>query len=305
MATNTNTTTYLLESLKRRGMLPSTDEALDTDDYLAFGNEELQTEVVQALLSVREEYLLSKIPYDQTLTASQSQYPVAPRAVAGKVRQVLSSLNSSGYTPLARLEPESAWDSTAGAVSGYKFEGNYITVVGTPSSTGGTLRQNYYMRPNRLVATSAVGQVSSFDTGTGVVTFASTRPSTFTTSERYDFVKGTPGFECLAIDKSISGTGGSTVTFSTSDLPSSLAVGDYVCLAGESPIPQVPVELHPFLSQRIVCRALDAIGDPKASKAEAVADRLRARAISLLAQRDESARRPIINPYGPGWRSRR
>lgn len=295
MAANPYTTTYLLASLRRRGMIPSTDEALATADFLAFADEELQTEVVQVLLAAREEYLVSKIPYDQTIVSGTTTYAIPPRAIGGKLRQVLTVDSNGDECPLTRVEPEHS-----GSDAGYMFEGNTIELTSTQIT--GTLRQTYFMRPNRLVATTAVGLISAINTGTGVITC--NVPSTFTTSERFDFVKGTPGFECLAIDKTPSAVGGASITFSTSDLPSGLAVGDYVCLAGESPIPQIPVELHPFLSQRIVVRALEALGDPKAAVAEKTADRLRARAVSLIAPRDQGARRVIINRNGPGIRGR-
>lgn len=276
-------------------MFPSTDEALATADFLAFADEELQTEVVQVLLAAREEYLVSKIPFDQTIVSGTTRYAMPPRAIGGRLRQVLISGTDGAYVPLPRVEPENSTDDV-----GYVFDGNSLVL--TDSTLTGTLRQTYFMRPNRLVATSAVGLITAINTGTGVVTC--NIPATFTTSERYDFVKGTPGFECSAIDLTASAVGGSTITFTAGDLPSSLAVGDYVCLAGESPIPQIPVELHPFLSQRVVVRALSAIGDAKREFAQQDADRLRARAVSLISPRDQGGKRPIINRFGPGFRGR-
>src|SRR5690606_8653031 len=64
--------------------------------------------------------------------------------------------------------------------------------------------------------------------------------------------------ECLGIDQTITGISGTTIEFSS--LPDELAVGDYVCLAGESPVPQIPVEFHALLAQEVVVKVLEALG---------------------------------------------
>jgi hypothetical protein len=50
------------------------------------------------------------------------------------------------------------------------------------------------------------------------------------------------------------------ITF-TSDLPTHLKVGDIVTLTEETIIPQIPLELHSMLAQRVALRCLDAMGD--------------------------------------------
>ena len=301
MATNQHTTTYLLASLKRRGMLPSTDEALNTADYLAFGDEELQDYVVPLLLSVREEYLKARTPFDQTTVSGTQTYLLPPRAIGGSVRDVLYSSNGTTFSPLSRLEPENTYSVTSGGTPfGYAFDGNYVALYPSPPS-GGTLRLPYFARPNRLVATSAVGLISAINTGSGVVTLSASCPSTFSTSETFDLVKGKQSFETLALDLTASAVGASSVTFTPANLPSALAVGDYVCLSQESPIPQVPVELHGLLAQRIVVRALEALGDGKVVKAEATAERMKKAVTGLLANRSQGSSRYVLNKNGPGW----
>ena len=44
---------------------------------------------------------------------------------------------------------------------------------------------------------------------------------------------------------------------------SDVAVGDYVCPAGQSPIPQIPYELHPVLMQLTASRVVGRLGDAK------------------------------------------
>jgi hypothetical protein len=52
-----------------------------------------------------------------------------------------------------------------------------------------------------------------------------------------------------------------TYTLPTTALPADFKVGDYISLAGECFIPQVPDEMHPILAQMVVTKIMEAIGD--------------------------------------------
>lgn len=294
------TTTGLLASLKRRGMLPSTTETLSTADFLAIATEELQTYVMKVLLAVREEYAVAT--YDLTLVQGTSTYVLPPRAIGGKLRNA-AVLDATGATssPLIRIQPEHVNTvSTQGSVAGYYIQGDDIIFTPVPSNAD-TVRLTYFRRPSALVTTTAVGLISGINTGTKVVSTAVFYPATFTTAQTYDFVRAVPPFKILAQDQAITNVTTNTLTF-TSALPTGLAVGDYVCLAGESAIPQIPVELHPLLSQRVVYKCLEALGDDKSVIAEQAADKMRLDMLTLITPRVEGASRPIINYSGPGFK---
>lgn len=293
------TTTGLLASLKRRGMIPSSDEALATSDFLAIADEELQTYIVPLLISVREEYLVTS----KDFTPDGSTYPIPPGAIGGKLRDVLISNGSGGFYALPRIEPERVenWGTTGGPV-GYKLEGNNVVLVPAATPTG-TLRMTFFRRPSHLVATSAVATITAINTGTSTAT-TNLNPSTFSTSQSFDFIKANPGFDALyesATATTATASGTSWIGSVLSSNTAGAAVGDYICLAGDSPVPQVPVELHALLSHRIVWRVLEALGDPKAAVAERTCDRLEKSVIKTLTPRVEGASRPIINYNGPGW----
>jgi hypothetical protein len=291
------TTTALLASLKRRGMLPSNSDTLSTADFLAIATEELQTYVFKLLMATREEFAVAT--YDLTLTSGTAAYKIPTRAVGGKLRNVASYDSSSGtLTPLLRLEPERITETAnTGSVSGYYLQGDDLVFVPTPGSAA-TIRITYFRRPSALVATSAVFTIT--EKGTSSV-LADTVPATFSTSETFDIVRCKPPFSILYQDLTVNTVGAHSITLATT-VPTDVAVGDYVCLAGESPVAQVPVELHPLLSQRTVYKCLEALGDEKAAVAEASADKMRADALTLLTPRVEGASRPIVNFYGPGFR---
>ena len=294
-------TTELLASVRRRAMIPSDREGMTTTDLLALATEELQTTVAAFLVSLNEEFLVSSV--DQAVTANSASYTIPERASGSALRQVLI-LDGTEYVPLSRVEPEREhyWGADSDDVGAYKLEDCDLTLVPTPTVSA-TLRLRYHRRPSKLVETSAVGTIQAINTGTKTVTFTSTNPSTFSTSQTFDLIGGTPPFKVLAIDQTATSVSGSDVTF-TNTLPSGLAVGDYVALATESPVPQVTSEVHPWLCQLTAARALEALGDAKGDKARAVADRMRNEVMALLTPRVVGSARPIINYHGPGWGGR-
>lgn len=311
MSTNYHTATYLLASLKRRGMLASSTESLTDTDFLAFMSDELRSYIVPWLLGVREEHLVTYA--DQSVTSGTASYDIPTRAIAGRLRDVLLADSAGNYYSLPRLEPEWIEDyGTAGAPAGYYLEANKVVLVPAPSSSG-TLRLKYFRRPGRLVAitdcvtitgiSSAGAGMYTITTGTGSV------PTTFTTGETYDVISGSPGFDTkgtdLSVNAVVTGTGG-TLTISSTFYDAALpAVGDFVCLVNESPVPQVPVEIHPLVAERGLVRALESLGDPKAPVAKAACDELERRLEKVLVPRVPGSSRIAINRHGVGFGTRR
>jgi hypothetical protein len=54
---------------------------------------------------------------------------------------------------------------------------------------------------------------------------------------------------------------GTTINFTTNDVPNTITIGDYICLSNECIIPQIPPDLHNGLAERTCARILAAIGD--------------------------------------------
>ena len=179
-----------------------------------------------------------------------------------------------------------------------------MVLVPSPSQSG-TLRLEYHRRPSALVTTSAVATISSINGARTVITTTATIPSTIVSGISVDVVDNTPGFKTLVMDATTTATTSGTTITLTAALPSSVAAGDYVCLAGESPVPQIPVELHPLLAQRTKAAALEALGDPKAVQAMQVCDRMRQSAMVQLSPRSKGSPRYLINRNAPGLGRRR
>lgn len=259
------TTSDLITSVKKRGLIPTAQKTFQTADFLRFADEEMQLHLVPMLMKVRENYFLKK--YDVDLVASQSAYSLPSRAVGVKLKNVYYIASDGRSYPLNMITVDQLLDldvaeNSSSPPHSFYFLDNDIVLVPTPGSgVSGSLQMFYFERRNTLISPNDAGRITSITAASRIVEIA-TAPTSFTTSETYDFIKAKPGFQNLAVDQALTTVNSTTLTF-TSSLPSGLAVGDYVSLAGTSPIIQIPVEAHPVLSQRVMLRCLRAIGDKK------------------------------------------
>lgn len=303
----------LIANAKRRAFIVESDDPDDgfaTADFLDTIDDVIRAKMVPLLKRTRESYLLRVV--EQTLTAGTARYPIPGRAAAESIHSILCETSEDNWTPLQRTEVHQAhaFTATGGArLFGYYLEDDSVEFIPTPGEA--TVRFVIYNRPNLVVEESAVGYISAINTGTKAVTVktwdedaedftTSAAPSTFSSSVLYDLVKGTPGFRNHGTDLEAS-VASNVLTFAET-LPDNLAVGDFVCLAGETPIAQIPAELHPLLAQEVARELLEAKGDAKAERAQATADRLQADALEMLTPRASAAPKYVHNFNAPGWR---
>lgn len=117
---------------------------------------------------------------------------------------------------------------------------------GTPSSSVVTV--NY--SDLSLTFASSNSPALAVQAGQGVV-FTSI-PSHIVASTYVDFLQTKPGHKIRSYDVLIpaGGVSGSTINFSSGTVPQDLIVGDYVCVANECIIPQLPPDIHNGLAER-------------------------------------------------------
>lgn len=273
-------------------MLPVSNSAFSDEDLLEMADEELQTYIVPLLLQEGGGEYLVHIK-DVPIVVGQDKYLLPDDAAISRLRD-LQWGDGTGFISLQYIEPERSDD----ACDGYTFEGDRIVLRPAPTS-GGTLRFKYYKRPGRLVTKAEAGRITSIVGLQVVVTPAALFGAS--TTAVVDVNRGRPGFANLQRSVTVDvNASGSVLTFPDADSLTDVVIGDYVTHEDESPFPQVPKELHPLLAQRVVVRALEAIGDPKFQTADAVCERLKNTAIDFLTPRQDGTGRVIINPNGPG-----
>ena len=285
------TTTRLLTRVRKRAGLPP------------WGEDGLDAELLERLNDAQRLYLAAvlenaKAEHRQTTldvaVGASLRVDIPTRAVAAGVK-MLEGITSSGTRSFVIEVSDRDFSSLRNG--DFYVEGNQLVFFRAPSFS--TLRITYSRRLSELVLTTAVGTITSIDTGTGAVVISSTPAGFPTSSTPYDFVRAKPHFDILAMDKSAT-RASTTLTFSAADLPSGLVVGDYVCLAGESPVCQAPLELHPLLAQQAAFEYLDDKGDETAAQAERRRDRLEGDTKKLISERVEEGKR-LINHNGPGF----
>ena len=289
------TTTALIESVKRRVSVPTSQALFANLDFCKIASDELQSIIVPLIMAEHEDYFLHAQNYDLDGVVDKFNIPV--RAIGQKLRDVgIYNTNTKDYVKKPRLSIEdygSIHGDYVEAFSGYFIQDDQVVFKPTPSASSDKLRIYYYRRPNNLVRTSDAGKVSNINTSTKVVTLDNL-PTTWTTSTKLDLIKGSGGFRSLSDDFTVSNIAGFDVTLST--LPDGIAVGDYVSESGKSPIPQIPYEGHHLLAQLVAIKVLEALGDAKGMQlAMSKYDSMLKNFIKLITERVDSSPKKIIS----------
>jgi len=289
------TTADLISSIKSRAMIPTSQNTFTNTDILRFATEELQLGIVPLLMSVREEFYV--YPIDQTVTASQSEYRIPVRASGMNLRSVCIVDSNNNELEIPIINPDNIQLNNYTAFQGFNSQfsafvrNNSLFLNPVPAATGQTLRMYIHIRPGKLVETSAAAQITTVNSTSIVV---SSIPTTMTTNTKIDFIKAEPGHDYLAIDKTITSTSGTTINLASVD--SDVAVGDWVALSHESPIPQLPHDMQALLAQRSAVKILEALGDRNGmAAAKDRQNELEANVLKLVTPRIKGASKKIIN----------
>jgi hypothetical protein len=239
-----HTTVGLLSEIRRRGRIPTLASDFSDSELLLIADTCLRETFVPLLMRARSDYYLRSA--DITLVANQAVYGVPARAVLNAIRKVEwidSASNEMELFPLPATDV-SLYSAQTGTPLHYALRDDVLVLCPTPSSALGTLRVWYEYRPSKLVSSGYFTVASTTST-----TVTLTGSVTWTAASRYDFVKADAPFSLLGVEANPDSTGtGLTLTFPAADIPSRLEADDFMCLPGESPVPQLPAELHSSLA---------------------------------------------------------
>jgi hypothetical protein len=159
------------------------------------------------------------------------------------------------------LEDEHLYQRS-GQPSGFYFRGDQYIVVPAPLSTSQFVRLWYNLKPSILVTASAAAQVTVLGTPTVTVNAV---PSTISAGTIVDIIQAKGSGRILSFEVSVVSVTATSITFDPDDIPTELAVGDYVALADQSPVIQLPEECYPYFETAVGERVLYAIGDYEGS----------------------------------------
>jgi hypothetical protein len=294
----TVTADRFLEGLKRRVTVPANDELLNDTGLLAIGDDVMREELVPLLLSVNENHFVTE-PYTQAMVADQDAYDIPYRSVARGLRD-LKLVNASDPSQVSDMQQVTLEEEhlfpRAGLPASFYFRGDQIVVVPVPIDTSYSLKIWYNLKPGSLCQVTSAARVTAV--GATTVT-CSSLPTTMLAGVTVDFIKATSGCRTLALSKAITNATATDLTFAAGDVPTGLAVGDYVSLAETSPVVQIPDEAYPYFETLCASRVCDAIGDLEVQQAlEAKAQRQKESLLKILAPRIEGAAKKIVNRNG-------
>lgn len=281
------TTTERIKQVKRLTHMPTSTGTFENADILALFNQAMDEEVVPLLRSVRENYYLTFKEY----AVSGSPYRIPTRAIGAALAFV--RLRNANYYEKFTLVSASAINSTGSPVTtrGFVVSGNRFYVY--PDPTLGTIEAWYYERPGRLVLPTDCGQISTVDSATQFT--CSSVPATFGVGTLCDIVQALPPFDTLEKDLVISNIGGTTITFSTG-VTQTISPNDYICIANESPIPQIPEELFVVLDRGCAVLINESQGyNQKYEKSVARLEAAKQKAVELITPRVEEEPPIIFN----------
>lgn len=128
-----------------------------------------------------------------------------------------------------------------------------------------------------------------------------------TSDLKFDIIKGTSPFALVSADlDEVLIVNGTSITFAVADLDTTrVAVGDWVCLANEACIPQIPLEFHLGLAQAVGAEILGVKGDPRgAAQLESRALGALARIRKIIVPRVRGKQKKWVNTSSPLRRSR-
>lgn len=267
METNSGLTTNQLVSLIRlTGMVPDSPGVFKPEDIISLLNTELLIGIVPSILQTKEEYFVFDI--EKSIEANKSKYLIPSRAISGRLRDMFYKDSGGNEFNMVKISSDDRFLFDNSVVDNtyyrkYYLEGASIALVPKVGSNPvGSLMFKIYLRPNKLVKDEEVAVISSIDTVTGIIVL-SNLPSKFTVSKSYDFIKSGSPHNILSIDNSILtlNTATKTLTITAANIPSDLQVGDYLAIAGETCVPNIPTELHSVLAQRVRHQIMESQGD--------------------------------------------
>jgi hypothetical protein len=287
----------LLEDVKRGARVPVSQATVADWEILRAADTKIRDYVAPLLISVAEDYMTATI--DVPIVAGQSDYYPPSRAM--KLREVLFVDSSGRAVDVPRLRH----DGNEHRDWGFLLFGSSVRLVQPERVRAAAIRFTYYLRPSALVKADAVSVVQAIDRVTGVVDVYQV-PAGIAGGTSFDFVNARAPFDCFAMD--VAGAvneGGLMIAFAPAALPADLAVGDFVCLPEQTPVPQIPPELFSLLAQSVVLDLLDEQGDEAAvGRAEKALGKMDADARVLLSSRVEGEPFPVATEdpiWDRGW----
>lgn len=297
------TTDALIASVKRRITLPDAQNLFSDTDIIAFLGDELSSTVIPLVHSVQQEYWVYRT--DVPLVQGQTNYTIPVRGVANGLRLLTLVDNGGNEIEFPLLRPENTastynWLSpySTSTLYGFNMEDDHIVmfpqqVVANPVMS---VRFRYERQPSQLCAVADAARITNI---AGTVVTVNEIPVGWSTSTVVDLVKGTPAFPSKGDDLTISNVNAGLIQLTIPNLPATAAIGDWLSVAGTSPIPQIPYQMFPYLCQCVANTCMAGMADSEPYKdGKAKEAQMKEDILKLLQPRDIGNVQTVINRGG-------
>lgn len=291
-------TQALIDDIKLRCTVPTSQLTYTNARFTSLANNYLKGKVVPLIMRTREEYFVDH--YNTTMPAD-GIIPFPGFTVGIKLRSVCYVQAGS---PLILINlPRIDLDVVAGtgwnnytAIAGFYIEGNNLCLYPNPSIPVNTpIRIFFYKRTLALATPGTYGQITAIDTLTNTITMTRV-PSTWGTGTQVNSISQSPNFDITSTLATVVSASTPTLTL---DSVEGMGVGDYVSLYGFSAIPQIPVEAMGYLAQVTAAKVLKSLGDHDGGKdADKEAQDLEESLLVMISQRVDGSVKKIIPPQG-------
>jgi len=255
----------ILESAKRGISFPSNNaNNLSDTDILAFAYEEMVSKIMPIITSLRQEFLIAP-SYTITIVSGTQRYRLPQRALGRALRNLFYVDSSLVRRDLPMTKPEDIHKympatDTEGVPQAFYIENDYIVLLPIPNQSSTTLEVTYPLRPSKIIKLNDSGVIQSAASSTGIIVLDSAL-STITTATACDIISSTSGNIVKKMAITPTSVSGATVTFAASAFGTDVIADDYLCLAEESPVVQIPEEALVALARATQNRILESIDD--------------------------------------------
>ena len=303
----------LIRTIKRKAFIPIDDDSYTDVDLLEMMDNEMDVFLVPELMSKFQEHLVKT--EEVSLVEGTYEYEIPYRAVGSKLRDVFyvenpeEAINRQSLREMHQVDASEVY-AYSGAYSyssahntglNYYIKDNKIVILNELPSDNGSLRMEFYMQPSIMVLEKDAGKITNIDRVNGIISM-SNFPTAFANlpADGCDFVKHRSPNSIVGWDKGVTSVSSSakTVTVPVANIPDNLIVGDYVCFPQETPIPNVPSEMHSMLAQLVVVSILEGLDDEQAKQsAERQLAKMEKSLDTILTDRVEGSNRKIVNRH--------
>ncbi len=251
---------------------------LSDADILELADEEIAGQLKPQQLTVQGDYDLATLDY--AITADQTLYRLPARCF-GPVQDVIEVQTDTAQSelsmPIASLE-DIARPERLRLRSRTQYlavvDGEYLRIYPNPTTTDGKLlRIRYFRQPNKLALLATAGKVTARSTvvvlGVPIDQITLDTAITFSSATPADCISGGNAHSAIVFDAIPTSAAAGTAAINLNTHPTGwgdAAIGDYIALAGYTPIVQIPEIMESLLVLRVAAAMLEANGELEAAQ---------------------------------------